>query len=734
MSLPDILDIKPLNHPYDMTVETDILYPIHFSQTQAKFVFDNKGVLDRNSRLSIQLLSKKTGNEKHEGDARTTDLAAFMGGNTGNSFTLGGALTGPNTSGSTTTLQLNVNDWNTANAAAATGPTGAPQRVSVGDFISTTGGTGTGQNLVITAVDTATRTLTFAAANALAADTDFTIFSSSVVQCNANLPDTTTDDIAHLKLLTLTIDNAAGTAMTFKITSVDATNHRVLIKPPLTARTIPNNTAFDNAILYSGVRLDAGASNGTGDNVDYYAGWKLTTDKGGNNEKSNMVKSYGTVLGQTQICLLGKDLALADWTAVNGNEFIVELGAEDNPAFLPIATGISSLIRRAYLEIGGRRVSTLEELGHYNTFKKLSQSVEYRTNVMSAQEGGHNQFFGSANEANTEKGLIGLVSDTVPAFQKLGSTTSTSAQFSLALADIIPMLRGLQLPLFLINQEVSLHLEFQPDVSSKRCIQQNHGLEYSGTTINQSNFFICADYLYYPTQMEQMRQEIYGAGGFNLPYEDIFTIQSQIPRVAAPVIASPNDWNREEVNRDLALGGKKVRAIILQKEGTANNLMGVYHSTSFQRGERYNWNIDSVPFYSIDITNEGLKYNECSKVFGTPLQIPQSVYTLADTVDEQQDLDFDVDCFITDKELEGTETGQTALEQNKMSGQQNWVGLEIGNKDGEGRVLSNMPLEYRAVIERKLDNTEYNIDFTYRFFVLTQKLLNIKNGFVSSMG
>ena len=525
MSLPDILDIQPLNHPYDMTVETDILYPIHFSQTQAKFVFDNKGVLDRNSRLSIQLLSKKSEAESRQNTARTTDIPAFMGGNTGASFTLGGALGGTNTSGSTTTLQLNAANWTTATNVAMP---------VIGDFISTTGGTGTGQNLIITAVDSATRTLTFATATALAANTTFYIYSSTVVQGNASLPDTNETDIERLKLLELTIDNAAGTAMTFKITDVDATDHTFIITPAITAREIANNTAFTNAKLYSGVRLDAGAEAGTGDTEDYYAGWKLTTDKGGDNEKENMVKSYGTVLGQTQICLLGKDLSVADWTAGLTATFLIELGAEDNPAFLPIATGISSLIRRAYLEIGGRRVSTLEELGHYNTFKKLSQSVEYRTNVMSAQEGGHNQFQGSANVANTEKGLIGLVSDTVPKFQKLGSTSTTSAQFSLALADIIPMLRGLQLPLFLINQEVSLHLEFQPDVSAKRCIQQNHGLDYTGTTINQSNFFICADYLYYPTQMEQMRQEIYGAGGFNLPYEDIFTIQSQIPKVASP--------------------------------------------------------------------------------------------------------------------------------------------------------------------------------------------------------
>ena len=164
--LPDILDIQPLNHPLDMRVETDILYPIHFSQTQAKFVFDNKGVLDRNSRLSIQLLSERIEAEDHEDDARTTDIPAFMGGNTGASFTLGGALTGPNTAGSTTHLQLNAANWTTATNVAMP---------KIGDFISTTGGTGTGQNLVITAVDTATRTLSFATATALAADTDFTL-------------------------------------------------------------------------------------------------------------------------------------------------------------------------------------------------------------------------------------------------------------------------------------------------------------------------------------------------------------------------------------------------------------------------------------------------------------------------------------------------------------------------------------------------------------------------------
>ena len=50
-----ILDNRPLSHPTDMNIQSEILHPIQFNQKSTKFVFDNKGVLDSNSRLNLAI-------------------------------------------------------------------------------------------------------------------------------------------------------------------------------------------------------------------------------------------------------------------------------------------------------------------------------------------------------------------------------------------------------------------------------------------------------------------------------------------------------------------------------------------------------------------------------------------------------------------------------------------------------------------------------------------------------
>ena len=44
MSVPSILQNKPLRRPVDMNIQSEILYPIQFNQHSTRFVFDNKGI------------------------------------------------------------------------------------------------------------------------------------------------------------------------------------------------------------------------------------------------------------------------------------------------------------------------------------------------------------------------------------------------------------------------------------------------------------------------------------------------------------------------------------------------------------------------------------------------------------------------------------------------------------------------------------------------------------------
>ena len=141
-----------------------------------------------------------------------------------------------------------------------------------------------------------------------------------------------------------------------------------------------------------------------------------------------------------------------------------QAGPAEGNSFFPIHTGVSAMISRAWLEIGGRRVSTLERVGDYNTLLNLSYTPEYKKLILQTQEGVSDHIVGAEDTAGTTTGLIGSsgeLNTTVDKSIKLKSTSALSPEFSIPLSRLIPMLKGFQLPLFAIDQEVSLTIEFQ---------------------------------------------------------------------------------------------------------------------------------------------------------------------------------------------------------------------------------------------------------------------------------
>ena len=125
-------------------------------------------------------------------------------------------------------------------------------------------------------------------------------------------------------------------------------------------------------------------------------------------------------------------------------------GPVASQAFLPLNTGISSVISRAWLEIGGRRVSTLESVGNFNTFLNTSYNSDYKEQILKAKEG----YLGNVGPANKiGAGIVGriganpLQNATTSGPYKLTSTSS-SPTWSLSLSRLIPMLKDFQLPLF----------------------------------------------------------------------------------------------------------------------------------------------------------------------------------------------------------------------------------------------------------------------------------------------
>jgi len=158
-------------------------------------------------------------------------------------------------------------------------------------------------------------------------------------------------------------------------------------------------------------------------------------------------------------------------------------------ASFPSSVGVLSLIRRAFLTIGGRRVSNLEEVGHYNTWKRLHWSNEYRKGIALPKQAGADLEVGSMAEGiatnsqtainsrgfTTPYGVLGRESSEYAIDDRLevagavntnfgeqvadatekrefidrqiGTTTSSSPSFVIGLSQLIPFLIGVQLPL-----------------------------------------------------------------------------------------------------------------------------------------------------------------------------------------------------------------------------------------------------------------------------------------------
>ena len=441
------------------------------------------------------------------------------------------------------------------------------------------------------------------------------------------------------------------------------------------------------------------------------------------------------------------------------------VGANDFAAYLPTSTGALAWIRRAYLTIGGRRVSNLDEVGQYNTYMRLHYSNEYKKGVIMPKQGGNDIFLGS-----TAQGLSALGQATTIAargfaspFGVLGREASEYAiveanvggaapplsgqqntpemkistrpeqqikgsfdncpTFMVGLSQLIPFLRGMQLPLFAINQEVALNIEWSDDFVGSR-VQNNTGAAQPLITeFSEPDCLICADYLFYPDLMEGLADEIMNKGGYDVPFDEILVQENSVKLESGnPAVGAP--FNKK-FEFQLAYGGKKVKSIVIQRQEVDDaklelNNVGVYNSMAYRLGKEMQLNIDSKNWYSMPLKNSSLQKSEADNVEdGLPLMLCDYRWSWKSSTKDDGTNDV---LGISDRELNGY--AQTA-----EVGSMHWDGIKLSNAFGQGKRVSNLPMIYSD--DLVVNTTDENQQRRYRFFVKTQRVANISSGIVN---
>tara|TARA_R110000787_G_scaffold284000_1_gene397295 strand:+ start:742 stop:2835 length:2094 start_codon:yes stop_codon:yes gene_type:complete len=386
----------------------------------------------------------------------------------------------------------------------------------------------------------------------------------------------------------------------------------------------------------------------------------------------------------------------------------------------PLMTGVHSMIESATFSIGGSIVNRVSNSADYKTFKNWATTPEQRKLRKSIEEGVIFDLEGATGKSTvaneTITGLFKIPGTEPRSENRITSDSNTSPVYSIKLSDIIPMLQDFEVPLFAIKEEVALNIKWSKNAINVRVVQGDihDSLPFQPTSIVAKKLYIMADYIYYPALMERMSQVV--AKGYSIPYKDIINIKmNELGSTTAP--SGQDDTKRGryldlKYTKQLGLGGKNVKSIVLQRRTTPNNLFGQYVSNDLYRPDSFNLRYNSENHYQTDVNNKSVMYNEVSKVMNGQFKCNNYLYTFMGQQQngEHQKLtggsadegNFEVTrntCGLSNQTFMKTEI-------SSLAGCQNWTGVDLRNSAGQSLKMSNLPI----VLTHTTQKTDYLVD------------------------
>ena len=411
--------------------------------------------------------------------------------------------------------------------------------------------------------------------------------------------------------------------------------------------------------------------------------------------------------------------------------------AGDGECFLPVKTGIHSLVQRAVLKVGTKVLAQSDDYSYFQTMKRAHKTNEEKsqkdfvlvgsTDVMQPD----NQ--GTGFYQMQDVSYSNSAQSTIDSSVKLRTSTTECPVFSIKLSELFPMMRSVQLPLFLMSEPVSVELTFRKQPNGVASLGQIAVFEngYTGDTsicVGTQNVKFLADYLTYTDdRMEETARVVNSDTGLVLPYEDLVLTNTVIPPLAVtPAVGQPV---RQSINREIGLTGQNVRSLLIhdkeQKADFTDQLIGQYMSNAYQIPDAYNFRINDQLIYSRDIVNESRKAEQLSKVFGTMINCLSGEYSLDAMTNKQNPDNTITNPVISTNTVEG-------IQMRNLQGKMHYEGLDLSispvNIFGSGEQIGLKPISYTKTVTRT--NTENNAR-ELRIFATVEKAFSLRRGLVT---
>lgn len=404
--------------------------------------------------------------------------------------------------------------------------------------------------------------------------------------------------------------------------------------------------------------------------------------------------------------------------------------AADNKAFLPLKTGAYCAVKRAVFKIGTKTISSIEDFPYYQTMKvsgltgeESSGRNQPHTSIASVlcpdnQDLGKYQ----VRDCDYQDEGTQLAGKVISQF-KLINDESTCPLFSIKLSMLFPFMDGLALPLFLIDEPVSIEISWNTQKDTEKgilcCFEQGYGGN-TACSIGSSNVKLLADYIFHSDgKMSELANDSRGQG-LVLPYRDIILTTSNIPATAQPTAGSPV---KQTVSKDIGVSGRNVHNILLHSQNTTevDDLLGVYTSRANDIPESYNFKVNDKLVYNRDVSLESHKAEEFSKALGTPIQCTNAEYSY-DAISNKQDPDYTKNNNL----VSSTVLLEGHAQQDSLQGSSHFIGCDLSNL-GNSTKVKNKPITHTLTLTRTAADYQQK---TLRHYTEVERVMSLKNGMV----
>lgn len=297
-------------------------------------------------------------------------------------------------------------------------------------------------------------------------------------------------------------------------------------------------------------------------------------------------------------------------------------------AFFPLNIGVHSLIKRATLKVGGNTISELDDYNHFKAFESIFLSNEInrdREAYMSGRQMAHEFRYNSTagSQSNTAADQYGLGNKLEYDGGNLDGLAELDINnkpvFSVTLAELFPFMKGLNLPLFAMKEEISIELVWEGQVGGRVSVNSNNATIGSSIDIDTTEVKLVADYIFYDGEIMSQQLAAYNSQPTNFTYNDYRLTKTTLSvadarnsvrnlggagRIVTKVMTFINDDNRTE-----RFVLNKYAAVAPDKD----------YSSGTKKNDTLTTNIRMNDFFvfPIDLSNSAVLFDKTSRAMGS---------------------------------------------------------------------------------------------------------------------